>query len=98
MPEFVLTPPQRELIDALIPELPVYRKRMRMSQESFGHAIGKSRQKISQIERGAAPLGWDTYLAIILLFTVHGVLEPYGRDVAILASIEKIIGGRFRFC
>jgi DNA-binding XRE family transcriptional regulator len=98
MPEFVITPPQRELIVALIPELPVYRKRMRMSQADFGRAIGKSRQKISEIERGVAPLGWDTYLAIILLLSAHGVLEPYGRDAAMFAGIEKIIGGRFRFC
>lgn len=98
MPEFVLTPSQRELILALIPELPVYRKRMRMSQADFGHAIGKSRQKISEIERGTAPLGWDTYLAIILLLANHGMLEPFGRDAATLAGIEKIIGGRFRFC
>lgn len=98
MPGFVITDSQRELINELIPELPVYRKKMRMSQADLALAVGKSRQKISEIERGVAPLGWDTYLAIVMLLSSHGVLEPMGRDANMISKIEKIIGGRFRFC
>ena len=98
MPSFVISEKQRVLIDAMIPLLPVYRKQMRMSQADFGAAIGKSRQKISEVERGAAPLGWDSYLATVLILSAHGVLEPFGRDAAMFADIERIVGGRFRFC
>ena len=98
MPGFVITESQANLISALIAELPVYRKKMRMSQADLALAVGKSRQKISEIERGVAPMGWDTYLAIILLLCAHGAFEPMGRDAKTVAQIEKIIGGRFRFC
>ena len=97
MPQFVQTEQQRELIESLVKELPAYRKKMHMSQAELGDAVGKSRQKISEMERGAAPLGWDTYLAILLLLGVRGVLEPRGRDAERLAATGKIIGGRIRF-
>ena len=67
MPQFVQTEQQKELIASLIQDLPAYRKKMRMSQAELGDAVGKSRQKISEMERGTAPLGWDTYLAILLV-------------------------------
>ena len=80
MPQFVQSEQQRELISSLVQELPAYRKKMRMSQAELGDAVGKSRQKISEMERGSAPLGWDTYLAILMVLGAHGVLEPRGRD------------------
>ncbi len=98
MPGFVITEAQRSLIAAMIGELPTYRKKMRMSQADLAEAVGKSRQKISEIERGVAPMGWDTYLAIILLLNAHGILEPNGRDSQTVMEIEKIIGGRIRCC
>ena len=67
MPQFVQTPEQKALIESLVNELPVYRKKLRMSQADLGEAVGKSRQKISEMERGVAPLGWDTYLAILMV-------------------------------
>ena len=96
MPQFVQSEQQKELIRTLVQELPAYRKKMRMSQAELGEAVGKSRQKISEMERGAAPLGWDTYLAILMVLGAHGVLEPRGRDVERLAITGKIIGGRIR--
>ena len=57
MPQFVQSEQQRELISSLVQELPAYRKKMRMSQAELGDAVGKSRQKISEMERGSAPLG-----------------------------------------
>ena len=71
MPQFVQTEQQKELIASLIQDLPAYRKKMRMSQAELGDAVGKSRQKISEMERGTAPLGWDTYLAIFFLSWAH---------------------------
>ena len=92
MPQFVQSEQQRELISSLVQELPAYRKKMRMSD-----AVGKSRQKISEMERGSAPLGWDTYLAILMVLGAHGVLEPRGRDAERLAATGRLIGGRIRF-
>ena len=96
MPQFVQTEQQKELIRGLVEDLPAYRKRMRMSQAELGEAVGKSRQKISEMERGAAPLGWDTYLAILLVLGAHGVLDSRGRDADRLVATSKLIGGRIR--
>ena len=57
MPQFVQSEQQRELISSLVQELPAYRKKMRMSQAELGDAVGKSRQKISEMERGSPRLG-----------------------------------------
>ncbi len=96
MPQFVQTEQQKALIDSLIKELPVYRKKMNMSQAELAEAIGKSRQKVSEMERGTAPLGWDTYLAILLVLGARGALETRGRDSERISATEKIIGGRIR--
>ena len=96
MPQFVQTERQKKLIESLVKDLPAYRKKMHMSQAELGDAIGKSRQKISEIERGTAPVGWDTYLAILMVLGAHGVLEPKGRDAERLAVTGKLIGGRIR--
>ena len=81
MPQFVQSEQQRELISSLVQELPAYRKKMRMSQAELGDAIGKSRQKISEMERGSAPLGWDTYLAILM------ALMAFWSRVAVMPSV-----------
>lgn len=96
MPQFVQTEQQKDLIEALVRDLPSYRKKIHMSQAELGEAVGKSRQKISEMERGAAPLGWDTYLAILMVLSARGVLEPKGRDAERLAATGKLIGGRIR--
>ena len=74
----------------------VIRKKLRMSQAELGEAVGKSRQKISELERGVAPLGWDTYLAILLVLSARGGLDGKGRDAERLAATAKLIGGRIR--
>lgn len=97
MPQFVQTEQQKELIESLIRDLPAFRKKMRMSQAELGIAVGKSRQKISEMERGAAPLGWDTYLAILMVLGTHGVLDARGSDAERLSATGKLIGGKIRF-
>ena len=93
---FVQSEQQKELIQSLVQDLPAYRKKMKMSQADLGEAVGKSRQKISEMERGAAPLGWDTDLAILMVLGQHGVLEPRGRDAERLAATGSGNGGRIR--
>ena len=94
MPQFVQTEQQKELVNSMAKELSLYRKKARMSQGDLAAAIGKSRQKISEIERGAAPLGWDTYLAILLVLNAYGALEPKGHDIERLAATSKVVGTR----
>ena len=86
----------QETVNRVYAKVPAYRKKMHMSQAELGDAVGKSRQKISEMERGAAPLGWDTYLAILMVLGARGVLEPRGRDAERLAATGKILGGRIR--
>lgn len=96
MPQFVQTKQQKELIDSLVKDLPAIRKRLHLSQADLGDAVGKSRQKISEMERGAAPLGWDTYLAILLVLSARGGLDSKGADAERIAATGKLIGGRIR--
>lgn len=96
MPQFVQTQQQKDLIDSLVKTLPAYRKKLHMSQEELGDAVGKSRQKISEMERGVAPLGWDTYLAILLVLSARGALDSRGSDAERIAATGKLLGGRLR--
>lgn len=41
----------------------------------FSKKIGKSRQTVSDIERKSAPLGWDTFLAIIYVLKVYKIQD-----------------------
>lgn len=75
MPEFLISPERAQQIKLLTERLPTLRKKVRISQDKLGHMVGKSRQKISDIERGTAPLGWDTYIAICIALEYAGVFD-----------------------
>lgn len=75
MPEFKISKSRTELISELIDNLPSIRKRLRITQTELAGVIGKSRQTISDIERKASPMGWDTYLAILKALEVNGNLS-----------------------
>ena len=75
MPEFKISEERQILIKELISELPKFRKQLRISQSELAGKIGKSRQTISDIERSVAPMGWDTYLAIIKVFEANGLFQ-----------------------
>lgn len=75
MPEFKISEERQILIKELINELPSFRKQLRISQSELAGKIGKSRQTISDIERNVAPMGWDTYLAIIKVFEANGLFH-----------------------
>lgn len=77
MPEFLLNERQTYFINQLVVKLPELRKRVRLSQGDLGDRIGKSRQKISDIERLSAPMGWDTYLAICLVLEMAGAFDEF---------------------
>lgn len=75
MPEFVISADRQQLIRNLVARLPVIRKKVRLSQDELGNLVGKSRQKISDIERNSAPLGWDTYVAICTMLELKGAFS-----------------------
>lgn len=77
MPEFKISGERQALIDQLIEKLPSFRKRLHISQTELAFRIGKSRQTVSDIERNVAPMGWDTYLAIIKVFEVNNVFSEF---------------------
>lgn len=62
---------KRKLIHKIIIQLPQIRKEMKISQTEFGEKIGLSRQTISGIERGKAPLTWNSYLAIMMFLEAN---------------------------
>lgn len=55
----------------MVVELPQIRKEMKISQTEFGKKVGLSRQTISSIERGKAPLTWNNYLAIMMFLEAN---------------------------
>ncbi len=75
MPEFVISTERKRLIGDLVERLPSIRKKLRLSQDDLGVMVGKSRQKISDIERHAAPMGWDTYLATCTMLEMLGAFD-----------------------
>ncbi|MBO5912671.1 MAG: helix-turn-helix transcriptional regulator [Clostridia bacterium] len=75
MPEFVISADRQRLIGNLVDRLPVIRKKLRLSQDDLGSMVGKSRQKISDIERKAAPMGWATYLAMCTMLEMLGAFD-----------------------
>ncbi len=75
MPEFVISADRQRMIGNLVERLPVIRKKLRLSQDQLGTMVGKSRQKISDIERHSAPMGWDTYLATCTMLEMLGAFD-----------------------
>ena len=62
---------KEQLINEMINRLPQIRKEMKISQTEFGKRVGLSRQTISGIERGTAPLIWNNYLAIMMFLEAN---------------------------
>ena len=62
---------KRKLIYKMVVELPQIRKEMKISQTEFGKKVGLSRQTISGIEMGIAPLTWNNYLAIVMFLEAN---------------------------
>lgn len=97
MPHLILTQEQKTLLNLFVADLPEHRKKIRISQAELARLVGKSRQTISEIESGAAPLGWDTFLAILTVLAARGALDCKGSDADLLAATGEILGGRLRF-
>lgn len=56
------------LIKKMTDNLPVLRKKLKLSQEKLGEFIGNSRYTIMLIETGKRKMTWNTFLSLVLLF------------------------------
>ena len=65
----LLSSKRRELIDALIIELPVLRARIGASQADISERIGISRQTYNAIENGKKSMSWTVFLSLYAVFS-----------------------------
>ena len=56
------------LIDNMTENLPVLRKKLKMSQDALAGIIGSSRYTIMLIEAKKRKMTWSTFLSLVLLF------------------------------
>lgn len=56
------------LIAKMTENLPVLRKKLKLSQEDLAQLIGSSRYTVMQIETGKRKMTWNTFLSLVLLF------------------------------
>ena len=59
---------KEKLVDNMADNLPVLRKKAKMSQEKLANIIGSSRYTIMSIESKNRRMTWGTFLSLILLF------------------------------
>lgn len=52
----------------MVENLPVLRKKLKLSQEGLANFIGSSRNTVMLIENRKRPMTWNTFLSLVLLF------------------------------
>lgn len=62
---------RRIAVDILVDELPSLRAKIGISQEQLAEYIGLSRQTLSAIETRKRSISWQTFLSIVLYFTIN---------------------------
>ena len=64
-----MEPETREiLINKMTDNLPVLRKKLKLSQENLANFIGSSRYTVMLIENKKRKMTWNTFLSLLLLF------------------------------
>ena len=56
------------LIERMVENLPVLRRKLKLSQETLAQIIGSSRYTVMLIETKKRKLTWNTFLSLVLLF------------------------------
>lgn len=56
------------LVQKMTENLPVLRKKLKLTQEELAVIIGSSRHTVMQIESGKRKMTWSTFLSLVLLF------------------------------
>ena len=65
-----MTENQKEiLIDNMVDNLPMLRKKLGLSQNELSELIGVSRSTIVSIETRKRAMSWNMFLSLILIFT-----------------------------
>lgn len=59
---------REKLIDNMTENLPIFRKKLKLTQEGLAQIIGVSRSSIMQIEKKKRKMTWTTFLALVFLF------------------------------
>lgn len=59
---------REKLIDNMTENLPVLRKKLKLTQEGLAQIIGSSRHSIMQIEAKKRKMTWNTFLSLVFLF------------------------------
>lgn len=62
---------EQMLIDTLANELPLLRARLNISQDELAKKTGISRQTLSSIETLKSRMSWNTFLALVLFFSIN---------------------------
>ena len=70
----------REMIGALVGELPALRALAGISQRDAAAMIGVSRQTYSAIENGKRQMTWTTFLALVLYFDANSLTQKPFRE------------------
>jgi len=71
------------LIDNMTENLPVLRKKLKLSQEGLAKIIGTSRYTVMLIETRKRRMTWNTFLSLLLLFDKN-------QDTAVLLRVLSI--------
>lgn len=56
------------LLQNMTDNLPVLRKKLKLSQEALAECIGSSRHTVMMIETKKRPMTWNTFLSLVLVF------------------------------
>ena len=74
---------REKLIDNMTENLPVLRKKLKLSQEGLAKIIGTSRYTVMLIETKKRRMTWNTFLSLLLLFDKN-------QDTAVLLRVLDI--------
>ena len=75
---------KEKYIERLIEELPVLRAKIGLSQAELGDVVGLSRQTYSSIETKKRSMSWNTFMALMMFFSVNGFTSEYVTNSGLL--------------
>lgn len=59
---------KEEMVQKLVSNMPMLRKRLNLSQEELASIAGVSRQTINAVESGRQNMSWNLFILLILFF------------------------------
>lgn len=87
-----MTDTREKLMDMMAENLPVLRKKLKLSQESLAKIIGSSRHTVMLIETKKRKMTWNTFLSLVLLFDKNEETAPLLRALDIYtAELDSFI-------